>query len=152
MVRKGFSLLEIIIAIGVLAIAIVTVTALFTKVLRGSQKSVDLSRGTMLAQAIISERIYNTFDDDVVKDLWWTRVDAGIYAGPSNFWESQTVNDMRYVLYAAPVTALGAQPYRAAKVDVVVWWWDSQQTGGAREGYGELRTEVSRLVNESATR
>ena len=149
---EGFSLLEIIIAVGVIAIATLTIIALFTQVLRGSQKSVDLSRGTMLAQSIIAERIYSTFDDDLVKDFWWSQVDAGIYAGPGNFWERQTVNDMRYVLYAAPLTGLGAAPYRAAKIDVVVWWWDSEQQGGAREGYGQLRTEVTRLVNESATR
>ena len=53
--RSGFTLIEILLAIGILAIGITSVLFLFTMGVRSHRRAVDRTRGSLLAATVLSQ-------------------------------------------------------------------------------------------------
>ena len=63
MKQRGFSVLELIISLAILASAGLLVMATLTRMLKPSQKAVDLSAGVVLAQSVMQEEVYKILTD-----------------------------------------------------------------------------------------
>ncbi len=141
--------MELLVSIGILATALLMVVGVFLTVTRASQKSLDLTAGTLVAQSVLSREIYGIMRDENSRRLFFQRDYQAdpLVRGTERL--NQTV--FTYLLYAN--TVMGAEVgNRVKKVDAVVWWWNEEATSvpGARAGYGTLRSEVTRLVNENS--
>lgn len=147
----GFSLIELLVALGLATIATVLVVATILKVVIPSQKATDLSAGHAMAQAVMQEEIYAVLDGTgPISKATFLNNDSPPLAPLTG---TRTVNDTQFeyriyhqtvqdVVAATPVG--GSIENRLKKVDVVVWWWN-QNPGDVRQGYGKLRTEASQL-------
>lgn len=62
--QPGFSLIELLVALGILATTLVMVVGVFLTVTRATQKSLDLTAGTVVAQSILSREIYEAMSHD----------------------------------------------------------------------------------------
>lgn len=152
MSHQGFTLAELLLAIGLLVILLITVALMTILGLRSNQKSLNHDQALQVAEKQL-ERVLET-----------ARLDQppGTRAG---FWGSDSPltpyerdvtrlgnTDYTYAIYTQTVqdlttgSALGGADNRVKKVDVVVWWYDSDQS--SRQGYGRLSVRASRLTNE----
>lgn len=152
--EKAFSLLEVVIAVGILAVGILTVIALFTQLLRSSHKASDSSLAVAAAESFLNQTISNIFNDTeiVSKTDFWN--DNAPPADPIE----RTVNPggkvMTYRITYQTVNDTAGDPLgddlpenRSKKVDIVLWWF-TDDPAKARPGYGYLRVSASRLINE----
>ncbi len=147
----GFSLLELLVALGLATIATILVVATILKVVIPSQKATDLSAGYAMAQSVMQEEIYAVLDGTgVITKAAFLNNDSPPAAPISG---ARIVNDTNfdYRIYhqtlqdtvaAAPLG--GSLENRVKKVDIVVWWWN-QNPGDVRQDYGTLKVEASQL-------
>ncbi|MFN8606379.1 MAG: hypothetical protein U0931_02530 [Vulcanimicrobiota bacterium] len=151
---QALSLAEVILSVAILALALLAMLNLIGSALRSSSRTENLAIAGDVAEQQLTRNIYAAIND--------------LPAGSSKkFWDqdytdlawrqgSQQVNhmDFHYAIYAQTLTdAQTGKPAgnfnRLKKVDIVVWWMHSSSQGG-RQGYGQLRTGATRLVNELA--
>lgn len=153
----GFTLAELMVAVFLVAVAMLSVFALTISVLRTDQKTRDTSVGREVAQ-MLAERTF-------------ARVRADQPAGTrANFWENDFVGapyetgsykqgstEFKYTIYAQTVVdTLGdsvggnVDENRLKKVDVILSWWDSDAHD--RTGYGQLKVYSSHLFSEADLR
>lgn len=133
MKRRAFSLLETVLALGLLAMMMVTLGGLFLRLLGSSDKSGDTSAGLQLADSILEQAIRaKDFDPPPLdgKISIYTH-DAG---APQEF---------SYRLTSTATVVTAGQP-AIYYMDVHVWW--NQPRGSNRLGQGRLEAGVSRLV------
>lgn len=137
------------ISIGILATSLLLVVGIFLTVTRASQKSLDLTAGTVIAESVLTRELYSVMGESSTRQIFFTRNYATdpLVQGTERL--NQTV--FTYVIYANTVLD-GDEGNRVKKVDAVVWWWNEGGTAvaGVKPGYGFLRSEVSRLVNENS--
>lgn len=145
----GFSLVELMISIGILATSLLLVVGIFMTVTRASQKSLDLTAGTIIAESVLSRELYSIMGDDTTRAGFFAANDPSVPIVQGTERLNQTV--FTYLIYANTVMG-GEVGNRVKKVDTVVWWWNEggSSVAGVRPGYGFLRSEVSRLVNENS--
>lgn len=126
--------MELILALGILSIAIVLIVGLFMALLRSSTKTADLTAGLYFAR----ERLREVIETD---QYWPVPADLaqGLYTTDSN---SQTRFFSRVETQPLP----GALPdYKGGYyVTVEVWWW-SQAPNQTRQGQGVLSTKASQF-------
>lgn len=137
---NGFSLLELVFAIGILGLAILMVVGLFVNLFRSSQKGVDLTAGTTVAEAELNRFLYKQQETA-----------GGLEALPSG----GSVADQGNVVssnqrYYYKISSSDAGSTELKKVDIVLWWWDGDRgqddLSYRRTGYGKLQVRMSRLV------
>jgi prepilin-type N-terminal cleavage/methylation domain-containing protein len=147
--QPGFSLIELLVALGILATTLVMVVGVFLTVTRATQKSLDLTAGTVVAQSILSREIYEAMSHDTSRRFFFNKDYSNEPWVRGTERLNQTV--FTYLLYANTVMNTGVGN-RVKKVDAVVWWWNEEAASvpGAKAGYGFLRSEVTRLVNENS--
>lgn len=157
--RLAFSLAEVLLSVGILAMALVALFNLAGSALKNSSRTENLSVAGDVAEQQLSRAIYGALNDDPsgARQEFW---DSNFVDNPWRQGSSQVNSmDFHYLIYAQTVNdALSGKPLgtsnaksnRIKKVDIVVWWMHSAPDGG-RQGYGRLRTGASRLVNEMAT-
>ncbi|HXE72600.1 MAG TPA: hypothetical protein VNO81_08055 [Candidatus Nitrosotenuis sp.] len=159
------------IAVGILATALLLVVGIFVNVSRASQKSIDLTAGTVIAESYIAKELYSILNDETKKEAFFAAGGDPKYNSRQTPFASGTarLNQTVFVynLYASdisPSSSTYSEGNRMKMVDCVVWWWqekgveDSAEGGsgptgslrGSAEGYGFLRADVSRLVNEGS--
>ncbi|MEW6282262.1 MAG: hypothetical protein AB1758_26890 [Candidatus Eremiobacterota bacterium] len=142
---------------SLLTMIILVLVMLGISTLRSSEKAARIGPATQVAEALLSEVLYDVENDDPpgTKASFWAST-AGVP------WRSAvpiTVGGVKYeyTLYADLVTDVGGVPVgtlagepgnRVMKADLVLTWWDSGSSGGVRKGYGKLETTASRIVNE----
>lgn len=151
----AFSLAEVVLSVAILALALLAMFSLIGTALRSSSRTENLAIAGDVAEQQLTRNIYGAVNDQP--------------AGSSmQFWDQdyidipwrqghQQVNqmDFHYAIYAQTLNdaqtgkPAGGNPNRLKKVDIVVWWMHSSPQGG-RQGYGQLRTGGTRLVNELA--
>lgn len=143
-------------AICVVVLAILSVSALSISTLRSNQKSSDRPVGQVMAERILTEELYKVQDDNPpgTKNNFWQNDFSSIPFRTGKLTSNHT--EFTYSIYAVtlvdvtksqPVGVTVTQPKnRLKKVDVVVWWWDSSQA--SRAGYGKLVAQATRLFNE----
>ncbi|MEW6281945.1 MAG: hypothetical protein AB1758_25295 [Candidatus Eremiobacterota bacterium] len=155
--KKAFSLTELLLAVGLLALVLLTLIAMTTSAIRSNQKAVLLGPANQLAESLMSRTLYEVENDipPGTRDNFWNY--AGATPWKTNPVPPPKIGDTAYewAIYAQTVTdtsgaPLGGPDNRVKKVDIVIWWWDSKSTGGTRKGYGRMELQASRLVNEVA--
>lgn len=180
----GFSLIELMISVGIMATTLLLVVGVFTNVMRASRKSVDLTAGTLVAESVMNRELYSImtgpdkaafFKDGTVPAASSHNLQAGevkpneLLSGTERL--NETVFTYKMYAKALDLTDPGAgaaegsnaksvsDKNRVVKVDVVVWWWaegakngeePANGTDNTRQGYGILRTELTRLVNQNS--
>lgn len=157
--RRAFSFTELLLAVGLLSIVVLTLVALTISTLRSNQKAALLGPATQVAETMLNQRLYQV-DHDVpagTRDAFWAA---------SGVWQDSTVDGQLvsggvtydYVIYANTVldpsgvplgTAAGEPGNRVKKVDLILWWYDTRAQGGSRQGMGKLELQATRLINES---
>jgi len=141
--------MELLVAIGILATCLVMVVGVFLTVTRASQKSLDLTAGTIVAQSILSRELYGIMSNQASRKTFFDQdyQTEPLVRGTERL--NQTA--FTYLLYANTVLN-GDTGNRVKKVDAVVWWCDEEAASapGTKAGYGFLRSEVTRLVNENS--
>lgn len=126
---SGLTLLETILAMGVLAILLTGLSGLFLKLLGSTEKANDLSAGLLVAERVLQEQVVVARFESAPPDktLLYTH-------------DGQQAMEFLYQVTCSPmqVSPGGAAIYY---VDVQVWW-----SGGQRHGQGQLFTRVGRLI------
>ena len=156
-VRNGFSLSELVLAVGLLAMVILALAMLGISTIRSSEKAARFSQASQVGSSLITRILYDVECDQPpgTRDAFWDHV------GPAP-WQAVTPVtvggvEYEYEVFAETVletsgvasgTVAGEPGNRVKKVDLVMTWMDSRSTGGFRRGYGRLELQLSRLVNE----
>lgn len=156
--RRGLSLAEVLLALLVVILLILTLAAMSFSMLRSNKKSTDRPVGYLAAQQILARELYGVQSDNPpgTKAAFW----AGNW--PNTPWRSgqEVVNQtqFQYAIYAVTLqdvvsgAPLGNQPptfvnNRVKKVDIRVDW--SQSSDGIKGGAGLLRSSYSRFLHEA---
>ena len=132
---RGYSLAEVLLALGLAAIVVLALVGLSLTALRGNQKSVDLTLADGLANSVLSQQIYQA-QSTPGASFWLSNSDTNPYSQSSN-----SVGNQDYVLslYVSDSNAAAGLKRCRLRVD----WWG----GDDRQGYGRLHTEAVRLVS-----
>jgi len=156
---SAFSLAEVLLAAGTVAVCILTVSLLSIALLRSSRKSVDVSASELAADQILSKVIYAAQSIPAQHTLFW---DADYPPpGPPHYASGSWIcNQTTFTYEVDAVTVLDdsqagppplggpvSQKNRLKLVTLRLTWWDGNATQN-RAGYGKLRREVSRIVHE----
>jgi prepilin-type N-terminal cleavage/methylation domain-containing protein len=139
--KRGLTLSEIIVALGVMAVVSLTVIGLFSKLLISTQKSSQVVTADLLCKAILEEAVRE---------------------GPPNWGVGGdfSVNGGKATLYTSEEKKTGynyqVQPNRVHTDDKmgelwevtvnVSWWGDRVDTTRTRQGMGRLSRELTRIV------
>ena len=145
--RRGFTVLELIVAMGIFSVLALTVTALAFSTLRANTKGSLTQEAEALAEAQLQKAIYQAQCDSPpgsAAQFWDTE---GIVP-PGQLSVSVGPTEYQYILYANTVPSVGGPGNRLKKVDLVMWWWTSE-ADAARQGYGDLTVRATRLVSEA---
>lgn len=152
--RRGFSLAELILCLGILATALVFLTSFFISLYHSADKSGNTSSGVHVAETVLNQQLH-----DIYRGTHPTLTKATFFAtnGPSLTGRLQLAStefqyqmDFATVQNAASGGDLGAglPGNRVKAVTVKCWWWGSN-ANSQRTGQGRLSVELHRLVNEN---
>lgn len=132
--RRGLSLVELLLALGILTVAIVLIIGLFLSLLRSSTKTADLTTGMYHAR----ERLREVIE----KDQYWP-VPADLAQG---LYTTDSTSQTRYFSRVTSVPVPGSAPdYKGGYyISVDVWWWN-QAPGQTRQGQGVLSTRAGQF-------
>jgi hypothetical protein len=128
--KKGLSLLELVVALGLVAGLVVISSSLFARLLASTDKSGDTAIGLQLAESLLQDAVlaknFPPLPHSAVIRLYAHDV--------------QSPQEFLYQLTATPkVLQVGQPPIYL--MDVSVTWNNAQ-----RAGQGQLRAKLSRLV------
>ncbi|MCL5774268.1 MAG: prepilin-type N-terminal cleavage/methylation domain-containing protein [Firmicutes bacterium] len=139
--RKGFSLIELMIAVAIMASAIILVVSVLVAGMKATQKSADLTTGIIVGEFALQGYVQGIFDrnfDTLIGNI------SGTY----------TLNNTIYT-YQIDVTDIDIDNSKAPPVVkmknllVTVSWWGGD-SGATRTGdevsFGMLKTSLSRMV------
>jgi len=154
---RGFTVIEVLLALTLVIIAVLTLLGLTTVSLRAHDESDDLVTASALCDRLMEESIGSANRNQPPgkrADFWdkeWTvtpfetgQVKLGTLEYNYEIY-AQTLTDL--TTGTALGTQTGVTDNRVKKVDIHVWWMVSDRTE-QRQGYGALRTHQSCLVNE----
>ncbi len=105
--KKGYTLVEIIIALTILGIGLVSVMAYLPVALNASRKAADRTKATLIAQGLIEKIKAESYDDITDADSF----DTGTYESVSGYSGFE---------YKIEVTPLGVAP--AKDINISVRW------------------------------
>lgn len=137
--KPGFSLTEMVFSISVLALALIFIIAVFTKMLASTSKGQDMTVATYLAQSEL---------DKMLNDPALLRSRAGIftYTADTSFTDSLNKTTYFFQINTTPLisSATDAQLYN---VEANVYWWGGTEASPSamREGVGKTSLQLSRL-------
>lgn len=132
--QTALTLLETVVALGILAILLICAAGFFTRILWSSDKSGDQSAGLQLAESLLQECI-----DQQAFDLPTIDRQLRIYTH-----DARQQTEFTYRLSSTPVfLPRCSQP--SYSLDVHVRWFGGSP-GQSRSGRGLLEAHLSRLV------
>ncbi|GMU55979.1 MAG: hypothetical protein AMXMBFR33_51250 [Candidatus Xenobia bacterium] len=148
--QQGFSLSEIMIAIGAFVAAILIVLALSISLTRMNRETVDRSVATSLGTRVLERtlREIRTSDVPVTQASFWQNdyptgsplATGTVRVGTTDF--SYQITAMTVMSGANPVGSL-APDNRLKRVSIELEWY-----GGERAGYGRTSARLTRLVRQ----
>jgi type II secretory pathway pseudopilin PulG len=145
--QTGFTLAEIILAMGILVISILSVAAISFSALSSNQKSSDTQTGTLLARQILESQSQQALANPAAP--FWTQNSITTAYMTDTQQIGRTPFDVRVFVTDIDVPADGdlstSVPYKLKRMEVVVNWWDSQNS--QRKGYGKLEARIARLLH-----
>ncbi len=174
----GFSLLELMVSVGIMSVTLLLVLAVFTGSMKASQKTTDLTAGVIVAETVLTKDVYNIVNkvDKEADESAFDKLKKGgvVASGIKNLNNTTFVWELSSsrVDNTDSGTPVGGTTIdnQLVKLDVVVWWGKSgdkvyeyssdngnMQVGGAKDTTtlsmthaGILRCEMSRLYNISS--
>lgn len=152
--RRAFSMAELVLCLGILAVALVILTSFFISLYRATDKSGNTSAGTRAAETVLNQQLH-----DIFRGTHPTLTKAGFFAGSASPGISGTLQlgqtEFQYQVDYATVASsaggdlgAGLSGNRLKSVTVRCWWWGAQ-ANSQRAGQGRLSVELHRLVNEN---
>jgi prepilin-type N-terminal cleavage/methylation domain-containing protein len=145
--RRGFSLIEMVISVGLLASAALLVLGITTSMFYASQKSVDLTTGTVLANSLLKQQAYQVlYDNDASAQFFQQSHDAPTLLAEGTY--TLNTSTFHYKIYVQDLslsTALssGGKSTRMKRLDALVSWWEE---GGNNRAAGLLQVASSRML------
>ncbi len=162
--QTGFSLIELMVCIGIITTSIIFIVDMFTSMLNASTKGSDWSVATALASARLERMQYNP--SEIVYDI--KNSSGGLLAGGAVTFdpaisEASAVSSpglvslnkntyyITYHLYQVPQPASAQTPGSDEYyVEVQVNWFEppptTAQPGAGVQGFGQLSTRLGRLI------
>lgn len=132
---RALTLAEIIIAMALLAMLLVTMGALLARLLASTSKSGDLTVGLELSQRVLTQVVlrgtYDTSSAVIVHRLYSHN--------------DEVMTEFTYQVTSTPVT-MPAPAAPAYYVVVDSWWWGQTSSLGGRAQMGKLHARLGRLV------
>ncbi|MFN8606666.1 MAG: hypothetical protein U0931_03980 [Vulcanimicrobiota bacterium] len=138
MESRGYTLAEVLLALALAVIVVLTLVGLSLTALSGSQKSGDLTAAQSLCHQWLEEEIYRS-QADTGALLWSANSDLIPYQS-----RQTRLGNVEYsaAYYALDVTDSAMPNLRRCRLRVS--WWGGAE---ARQGYGRLYTEALRYVS-----
>jgi len=172
----GFSLIELMVSVGIMSITLLLVLAVFVGSTRASQKSVDLTAGIVVAESVLTREVYSIVNDTKYSSTIKNKLLKGdgtvIASGVKNLNNTTFIWELTSTKVVDDTSTATDNPFGVKnsllKLDAEVWWYKTGagpnvdengiaegQSGvsgdNKRQGYGTLHCEMSRLYNESAS-
>lgn len=134
---RGFSLAEVVLAVALAGVVVLSLVALGLSSLTGNQKAGDLSLVQSTAHQLLEEEIYSAQQSSGAA-LWSANSDTVPYktAPVTQGNEQYTV-----ALYAVDVSDAAVPSLKRCRLRIS--WWG----GDSRQGYGNLHTEAIRFAS-----
>lgn len=132
----AFTVSELVVAIGLLAIIAVVVIGLFVRITASSSKSVDQTVALEIANRVLDQYANSSpseWDSASSQQDLQTRDPA-----------SKTT--FHYHLESRPLTNGTSKMGDMYRLDVNVYWWTNKESEDQRRDYGRLRVRLSRCV------
>lgn len=178
--QRGFSLVELMVSVGIMAITLLLVMAVFTTSMRAGQKSVDLAAGVLVAETVLTKDVYDIVHGkgDSVVDGSSATIRANLMDGNGDVVMSgiKDLNNTTFIWELKSTKLAGvdldANISDLLRLDVEVWWYktgsnvdaldngditgakawgdNSERNNKSRAGFGVLHCSMSRLYNVSA--
>jgi prepilin-type N-terminal cleavage/methylation domain-containing protein len=139
MPRRGFTISELVVAIGLLAIIAVVVIGLFVRITVSSSKSVDQSAALELAHRVLDE--YADADPST-----WDAVESD---QDLQTHDPALKTTFYYRLSNRRISTAEDEMGNLYRLDVDVSWWPANAANpqpGQRRDYGKLSLQLSRTV------
>ena len=147
--RRGFSLVEMVLAIGLLGIVILSVGLLSLMIIRSTSESNDRTSTAAVASSLLDRVIRDAQDDP---NFWSTDHVSSPYLADTL--KMGKLNYQYEVFAETLVNQNAGNPVgdalannRLKRVTLLMSWHDTQNA--ERQGYGKLSYSVSRVVNEN---
>ena len=144
--ENGLSVVEIVVALGVLGLAAVTVLSVCSSVLKYRRQSTNALNAARVTDMIMERTVASLAADSPTgtRDAFW----AGSYPYPGSAYQENTLKvgglEYSYAVYADDVPGLGDPgadpPNLLRRIDVYVWWEDMDVAG-------RRKTVATRLIN-----
>jgi len=133
--RRGLTLLELLLAFSLITVVALIVTGLFLQLLQASAKRSDLTVGRVFAEATLEDVIRSGLYANTTAEL-----EQGIYSHDAS---SQTQFFYRVTSNEAPCPPPSTKS--GYLLDIEVWWWNDAP-GQRRAQIGLTSTRLSRWV------
>lgn len=130
---RAYSLAEIVLALGLLSLMLLTVAMLFGRLASNSSKASNKAVGATIAEEVMNQVIQ---EDLYAKDL-------GVQSESQYATDAEQKTKFFYQVESNPVTTLEAG--NGYSVKVRVWWW-SEAPGQTRGLQGRQDMELERLI------
>ena len=141
---RGFSLAEVLLAMALSAVAVLTLIALSLSALRSERKSSDSLVGQLVADEAIERLVYDA-QANSAHPIWGADDSVNAYA-VETIVSSET--NFTLVTYARDVDSATFTPRKLKRIEVVSHWWGSESNAKGRSGMGKLEAHAIRLVRE----
>ncbi len=133
--RRGLTVLETVIALGLLAAMLLGLAAFFTNILAATAKQDDLTAGVVFAQKQLDKAVLEgTYANSTAE------VQQGIYTH-----DSANQTSFFYKLTSTPVPLPSPSTQNGYWLEAQVWWWSTGPAQG-RGRVGMLSTKLGQLV------
>lgn len=131
--RKGFSLIELILSIGIVGTSLILVVGIFTMLFNGSQKAGDLTAGSVVADGIMTQTIYQVMCTETYRTAFFQAQYNGptFYRGGTYSLNSQVYfykiycQDLNFGSTLHNSDTDGINGTYLKRFDIVVWWNDA---------------------------
>lgn len=146
-------MVELILCLGIMALAVVVLTSFFISLYRSADKSGNTAAGTRVAETVINQQLHDIFKNThptITKASFFAN--DGALTGQLQLDQTLFQYQMDYVTVQANGGGgdLGASlsGNKLKSVVVTCWWWGGGPTA-QRAGQGKLSVRLQRLVNEN---
>ena len=145
----GLTLAEIVLTLGLMAVLLLVVVGVFTKLMMSSVKSTDLTTASTLAQTILEHAVRQGPPE------WGIGGDFSTTGGRAEFYTHDTNISTKFV-YQVKVDRATTPPESSMgtlyNIKVIVnWWGEEADRTSARPDLGRLSTELTRMVYVEGT-
>ncbi|MHB2017116.1 MAG: type II secretion system protein [Candidatus Xenobia bacterium] len=166
--RRGFSIMELVVAVGIMGTAVLLIIGIFFTLFHISQKSVDKVAGFTIAESLLVQEAYQICGDPSGANAFWQNTPAnplcaGTYQvnNASYFYRMYAADEVLVNSGSTPFTGLywndpnnqpPINPINPRRLDILLWWWDAGAgtsvtlTQASRQGYGIMHVQDSMLL------